>query len=151
METIGQHWRDVENAPLVRNYFGKFPSLHDTEVVEIRLNRELGHDFTGPKLFLTMFVFDSVVAPDDPRRKKAKLSFVFSRVELSQLSGFNHQNPISDFFVHAHFCDRLKQNRWRIRFGENGFLMEFTCSAMRAESIAPFEPEDYFAKRKTNV
>lgn len=146
MEAIKQHWGEIENANLVHDYFNKFPSLHDTEVIEIRLDRELGFDFTGPKLYLKMYVFDSDVALDDPQRKNSILDFVFTQVEVQDISGFNHQNPISDFHMERYDCARLKAKRWRIRFGEMGTNVEFTCKQILVAHIQPFEPIDYYKK-----
>ena len=144
METIQHHWPEIENASLVHAFFGKYPSLHDTEVIEIRLNRELGFDFSGPKIFMTMFIFDSLMAPDDPSRKNAQLDLTFAGVEVDKINGFNHQNPLSEFYLRKYQCPRLNQTRWEIEFGEMGLHVHFTARSITVTGLVPFQPEDYF-------
>lgn len=146
METIQQHWTEIENADRVYSFFGKYPSLHDTEVIEIRLNRELGSDFSCPTLFLTMLLFDSSVARDDPARKNSKLDLAFTGVEVDTITGFNHQNPLSDFHLRKYECPRLNHTRWEIEFGEMGFRVHFTAGSIAVTGLVPFQPEDDFRK-----
>jgi hypothetical protein len=150
MKTISDFFPEFENAQVVYHFFGKWPSLHDWEVIEITLNRELGFDFTGPKLWLTLYGFDSTVAPDDAIRKQCKLVLLFERVELGYLQDFNHQNAMADFMMEKYHCDRLKQDRFRIKFGEFGAKTEFTSKTIKVLSIEPFEPLDYFNKKESN-
>ncbi len=149
MKTIDNFFSEFGNADAVKQFFGKWPSLHDSEVIEITLNRELGYDFSGPKLRLTLYTFDVTVAPDNPNRKESKLIFVFSGVELDYIKEFNHQNAMADFLVEQYFCERLRQKRYRIRFGEFGAKVEFTCKTIEIESIEPYTPVDYFEGKGT--
>ena len=41
----------------VYDFFGKYPCLHDSEIIEITLNRELGFDFSDPSLLGIAFEF----------------------------------------------------------------------------------------------
>jgi hypothetical protein len=149
MKTIDNFFSEFSNATVVKEFYGKWPSLHDSEVIEITLNRELGFDFTGPKLRLTLYTFDVTVAPDNPNRKESKLVLIFGGVELDYIKDFNHQNAMADFLMEQYYCDRLRQNRYRIRFGEFGAKVEFTCKTIAIESIDPFTPADYFANKET--
>jgi hypothetical protein len=151
METIQEHWAEIENSQLVRAFYGKYPSLHDSEIIEIRLNRELGHDFSGPKVFLTMFVFDSSVAPNSPGRKNAKLTLAFSKVESEEINGFNHQNAISDFHLGKCEYPGPEKIKWNIDIGEFGAHVSLKCCSIAVLSIEPFEPEDYFKNNTCSI
>jgi hypothetical protein len=74
---------------------------------------------------------------------------IFGGVELDYIKDFNHQNAMADFLMEQYYCDRLRQNRYRIRFGEFGAKVEFTCKTIAIESIDPFTPADYFANKET--
>lgn len=148
MKTIDNFFSEFGNSAVVKEFYGKWPSLHDSEVIEIMLNRELGIDFTGPKLRLTLYTFDVSVAPDNPNRKESKLVLIFDGVELDYIKDFNHQNAMADFLIEQYYCDRLRQNRYRIRFGEFGAKVAFTCKTIEIDSVEPFTPVDYFANNE---
>jgi hypothetical protein len=144
METIDKFFQEFENSAIVKTHFGFYPSLHDSEVIEILLNRELGHDFSGPKISLTLYAFDYRYQPDESKRKNCKLVLIFDGVELNYIRNFNHQNAMADFNMDKFYSKRLKQDRYKIKFGEFGGLVCFTCSSVKVESIEPFNPIDYF-------
>jgi hypothetical protein len=148
MKTIDNFFPEFSNSTVVKQFYGHWPSLHDSEVIEITLNRELGYDFSGPKLRLTLYTFDGRVAPDNPNRKESKLILIFSGVELDHVKDFNHQNAMADFQMEQYFCDRLRQKRYRIRFGEFGAKVEFTCKTIEIESVEPYTAVDYFVGRR---
>jgi hypothetical protein len=147
MKTIDRFFPEFANAKVVHDFFGKWPSLHDSEVIEIVLNRELGFDFTGPKLQLTLYTFDVTVAPDDPNRKESRLVLLFERLELDFVRDFNHQNAIADFLIEKYHCDRLQSDRYKIKFGEFESKVEFTCGTAKVLAIESFKPLDYFLKK----
>ncbi len=147
MKTIDRFFSEFANAKVVHDFFGKWPSLHDSEVIEIVLNGELGFDFSGPKLQLTLYTFDVTVAPDDPNRKESRLVLLFEGLELDHIRDFNHQNAMADFLIEKYHCDGLPLDSYRIRFGEFGAKVEFTCSTVKVLSIEFFKPLDYFGKK----
>ncbi len=148
MDTIDKYFFEIENSELVKDFFGFYPSLHDSEVIEIRLNRELGYDFSGPKLFLTLYAFDFRYQPYDIQRKNCKLQLIFEGVEVHYIRNFNHQNAMADFNVEKFYSERLRRDRYKIEFGEFGGIVDFTCGSIKVESIEPYTPIDYFEKTK---
>jgi immunity protein 50 of polymorphic toxin system len=147
MKRIEYFFPRFENAHIVQDFFNKYPSLHDSEVIELTLNRELGFDFRGPRLFLTLYAFDSSALPESPNRKECKLQFVFEKVELVYIKDFNHQNAMADFEMDRYYCDRLKQERYKMFFGEFGAKISFTCDHIKVISIEPYKPIDYFKSK----
>lgn len=146
MDTIDKYFPEFGNAEVVREFFGKYPNLHDSEVIELTLNRELGFDFRGPKLFLTLYAYDPHTRANDPEGKDSKLRMVFERVELDYVKHFNHQNAMADFCMERYHCDRLKEDRYRVEFGEFGADVSFTCDKVTVLGIEPYQPVDYFKK-----
>ncbi len=150
MKTIDKFFSKFSNSEIVEQFYGQWPNLHDSEIIEITLNRELGFDFTGPRLCLTLYVSNesNMVVLDSPERKKSKLVLVFSGVELGFIKDFNHQNEMKDFLLEQYYCDRARENRYRICFGRFGAKVEFTCKAIEVASVNSFIPLDYFSKNE---
>ncbi len=145
-KTIADFWPEIENAKVIHDFYGKWPTLHDAEILEITLNRELGHDFTGPKIQLTLYWCAAWLASDPAVRKGSKITFLFEKTERQHPKGFNHQNAMADFVMSKFNSKRLRQNRYKIEIGEFGAKIKFTCSAVRVSAIASYEPTDYFKK-----
>lgn len=131
MKTIDQFFPAFTNAQIVHDFFGWWPTLHDAEVIEILLDREFGFDFSGPKLRLTLYL-----------PQGSKLVLLFENIELDYITDFNYQNAMADFLMETY--DRLNQNRYRVKFGEFGAMVEFTCAKVSVLSIESFTPADYF-------
>jgi hypothetical protein len=150
MKIIGDYFPEFENAGVVRDFFGKWPSLHDAEVIELVLNRELGFDFTGPKITMSLFGCSDCSTSEPRVPKHCQLILVFEGVELAYLKDFNHQNAMADFMMEKYHCERRREERYRIVFGEFGAKMNFTFSKAKVLSISPFEPTDYFRTQESN-
>ncbi|OGV70528.1 MAG: hypothetical protein A3K19_24715 [Lentisphaerae bacterium RIFOXYB12_FULL_65_16] len=150
MGTVQDYLAEFENAEVVHDFFGRWPSLHDAEVIELVLNRELGFDFTGPRLTMTLYGCADCSAAEPQVPKHCKLIVMFEDVELAYLRDFNHQNAMADFMMETYHCDRLREDRYRVEFGEFGAKMDFTFKTARVLSISPFEPIDYFKKQESS-
>ena len=148
MDTIDKYFPEIENSEIVKDFFGFYPSLHDSEVIEIILNRELGFDFSGPYLYLSLYSFDYRYQPTDFQRKNCKILMVFGGVEVHYIRNFNHQNAMADFNIEKYYSERLRRDRYMIEFGEFGGIVKFSCESIKVESIEPFTPIDYFEKTK---
>jgi hypothetical protein len=123
--TIRDFFPGFIDAWKVKNYYGKFPTLHDCEVIAIHLDRDLLEDFSGPILTIDFHVFDSQAHPDSPDRRVAKLTMRFEKAEIEELRGFQHQNPFSDLLVSEPQFPNRNERRLRFEFGE-GWRMKFT-------------------------
>jgi hypothetical protein len=143
--TIRAFFPEFIDAWKVENYYGKFPTLHDCEVIAIHLDRDLLEDFSGPILTIDFHVFDSQAHPDSPERRVAKLTMQFEKAEIEELYGFQHQNPFSDPLVSDYVCPRRNERRLRFEFGE-GWRMKFTAGRVRVLHIGAYTPPNRFAQ-----
>ncbi len=145
MKTIRDYFPEFVGAEKVKQFYGRFPTLHDCEVLSIHLDRELQEDFSGPTVTIDFYAFDSEVEPCSPARRPAKLTLLFEGVEIEKLERFNHQNAFSNLRVEDFTCERLKRRRLRFCFGE-GWTFEFTAERVRVIDIQAFTPTDWFSK-----
>lgn len=143
--TIRDFFPEFIDAWKVENYYGKFPTLHDCEVIAFHLDRDLLEDFTGPILNIDFHIFDSQAHPDSPERRVAKLTMRFEQAKIEELHGFHHQNPLSDLLVSEVLYPERQEQRLRFEFGE-GWRMRFTCSKVQVINIEPYSPPDHFAR-----
>jgi hypothetical protein len=128
VKTIRDYFPEFAGAEMGKRFYGRFPTLHDCEVLAIRLDRELQEDFSGPTVTIDFYVFDSEVDPSSSARRPAK-----------------HQNAFSDLRVEDFMCERLKRRRLRFCFGE-GWTCELTAARVRVVDIQPFTPTDWFSR-----
>lgn len=147
MKIIRDFFPEFANAQVIHDFFGKWPTLHDAEVIELVLNRELGFDFAGPKLSMTLFGCSDCPANAPTTPTHCKIVLHFGGVELDYVEDFNHQNAMADFMMEKYYCDRLRQDMYRVEFGEFGAKVRFSCKTVTVVSVEPFEPTDYFKKR----
>ncbi len=138
---------EFANSERIREFYDGWPTFHDAEVIEIMLNRELGYDFSGPKLQMVLFVFSDLKKGQPKTRQTTKITLLFENVELNYLEDFNHQNAMADFMMTKGYSEQYRQDRYEIQFGEIGAKIKFTCLKISVLSIEPHEPEDYFKEQ----
>ena len=93
METEEQ--KDIENAQVVIDHFGYWPSFEDSEVIFIKLERTL--DKSSASILLRLYSFemtDEVLNDDYEITKHCFIDFEFSEVTNTEFDGFNHQNSV---------------------------------------------------------
>ena len=147
IKTIIDFWPEIVNAQVVHDFYGKWPSLHDAEIIEINLNRELGYDFTGPKVKLELYWCADWHASASAKRRGSKITLLCEKTELQYLKDSNHQNALADFNMTKSYSKRLRQQRYKIQIGEFGAKLKLTCSTVKVLAIVPHEPKDYFKKQ----
>ncbi|HEX8250209.1 MAG TPA: Imm50 family immunity protein [Pyrinomonadaceae bacterium] len=140
----------VQNAELLIDIFGKFPSFHDAEVWKITLNRKVSEK-PSPTLEALIYVYSS--------GKKCLVNLEFTGFFGLKLENFNHQNALGDLEIreitepdfNEYGTDaRLlgvtgKNEIQRLKFYVKfhycfGVEAEFLCSSV---SVASVEPVDY--------
>lgn len=119
----------IKNANKIIDFFGKWPSFHDAEMVEVRLNRN------GPILEITLYVFSTLAEVDKNGHYKLDRScFVvmrFSSVEQLELMDFNEQNVIFgiDF-------ENIDSNNIQVNIHPcYGITSTFTCKSIEVISV----------------
>jgi hypothetical protein len=119
--------------------FGRWPSFHDAEVMEIRLTRKPKgrgekHD-RGVELFARIHTWDMTNEVDSRGYYVLKnhtfVTFRFSSVEELKLEGFNHQNVIFGLTIQPKENSDSGSSKFHIEFDPSfGVDAIFDCSAI---------------------
>jgi hypothetical protein len=119
--------------------FGRWPSFHDAEVMEIRLTRKpkaraQKHD-RGVELFARIHTWDMTNEVDSRGYYVLKnhtfVTFRFSSVEELKLEGFNHQNVIFGLTIQPKENSDSGSSKFHIEFDPSfGVDAIFDCSAI---------------------
>jgi hypothetical protein len=80
----------VANASALTAHYGRWPSFHDAEVLNLQLNR--GEGGQPPSLTLTCLLVDRPAIQGAP----LLVTMSFHQVDELELSGFNEQNALFD-------------------------------------------------------
>jgi hypothetical protein len=134
------------NNNILVEYFGKWPSFNDCEIIEVRLNRELGEDFSGPTVCIEIYLNpqSNPLKIQGSLGSGPKVTFKFYKVDDLEIRDFNHQNQFNDFIIKKYFSDRLKSNRYTIELEGFGADIHFSCGIIEVLSIEKHQPKDYF-------
>lgn len=140
----------IENAEMLIDVFGRFPSFHDAEVWKITLNRKV-IEKPSPTLEALIYVYSS--------GKQCLVNLEFTGVFGLKLENFNHQNALGDLEIREMLEEDFKKYRTDARlFGVttknevkrlNFYVKFYYCFGVEAEflcssvEIASVEPVDY--------
>jgi len=87
--------KDIENAQVIIDHFGYWPSFEDSEVISIKLERTLDKSSASVHLRLYSFEMSDEVLNDDYLiSKHCFIDFEFAEVANTEFDGFNHQNSV---------------------------------------------------------
>ncbi len=87
--------KEIENANLVIDHFGYWPTFHDSEVISIKLERTLNKEHSSVQLKLYSFEMTSEVVNGFYKSiKHCYIDFEFLHLNKIELDGFNHQNAV---------------------------------------------------------
>ena len=129
---------EIENADLLRNIFGEWPSFHDAEIVSMRLERGP----LAPFLEAAIHVF-KMTSEIDPQgfyilTNHTLATIRFSGIVHCELEGFNHQNAIDGLGVRQ-VSDG--EGRFAVRMlANNGCDACFNCDSIAVVDATPFVP-----------
>ncbi len=87
--------KEIENAQLVIDHFGQWPSFEDSEIISIKLERAL--DKSSASVYLRLYSFelsDEVLNDEYLMSKHCFIDFEFIEVTNTEFDGFNHQNSV---------------------------------------------------------
>jgi immunity protein 50 of polymorphic toxin system len=91
---------NIENADIVENIFGSWPSFHDAEVHNIVLTRDSAY---SPQLDVTIHHWAMTSEVDSKGyyvlKKHTLTTLRFAEIADLQLAGFNHQNVLWDLEI----------------------------------------------------
>lgn len=103
----------INNEQALTSIFGRWPSFHDAEILSLLLERS-GED--GPSLTATIHLWQMTSAVDDRGyyvlENHTLATLRFGGILLESLSGFNHQNVLSELEISA-IDPSLQENEGR--------------------------------------
>ena len=131
----------VKNAELLVNHFGKWPSFHDSEVLEAKFRRK---GTSGPSLTLKIFVFETTkeVGPNRclVRRKKSTVELRFDGIELLSFEDFGVQNVLWDLLLSKTEPGAKSENRILVELPTSyGLSGSLTCETCTAVGLEPYD------------
>tara|TARA_R110002096_G_scaffold71768_1_gene171150 strand:+ start:70 stop:474 length:405 start_codon:yes stop_codon:yes gene_type:complete len=87
---------EIENARLVTDHFGYWPSFHDSEILTLRFHRDLDKSLDSMEMRVYAFeMTDKVIGNHYELIKHCFVDFEFIGLEDNEIDGFNHQNAMS--------------------------------------------------------
>lgn len=143
MEFVGK----IKNSELLTEVFGRWPSFHDSEVVEIILSRDKYSSEYGPTLRAALYVFDMTSEIDEKGyyvlKNKSIVWIQFLEVVELSLDDFNYQNVLWGLTIIDVSGDQLERVKFEVSFDSSfGIDAKFKCFAIEVESVEPYKPEE---------
>lgn len=136
----------IQGSEKVVAIFGRWPSFHDAEVMEIRASRkprerEEKRD-RGVELFARIHTWDMTNEVDScgyyVLKNHTLVSLRFSGVEELKLEGFNHQNVIFGLTIQPKESHNPTDSKFHVEFDPSfGVDAVFDCSAIEVVDAEP--------------
>ncbi len=135
----------VQGSEKLLAIFGRWPSFHDAEVMEIRLARKPkesgGKRDRGVELFARIHTWEMTNEVDSSGyyvlKNHTLVTFRFSGVEELKLEGFNHQNVIFGLTIQPKENSDVGSSKFHVEFHPNfGVDAIFDCSAIEVVDAA---------------
>lgn len=140
----------IVNSEVLEHIFGKWPSFHDAEVIEVRLDRgKLSADGTDPPtLQIDVHLFDMTteVSPGGTyvHRNHTLTTLLFKGIERFHMDEFNQQNVLFD--LEMELARDSESHRWTVALQPSyGLGASFACQEIEVLRAVPFEPPDRFS------
>jgi hypothetical protein len=131
----------IKNSELLSEIFGRWPTFHDAEVVQITLDRGDYKSNIPPFLLAGIHVL-KLVSKDDGYGKYLWSHYLvalrFFGIEGLKLGGWSFQNVLTDLYIEEIPEPRSDESKYQVFFEWcTGLWAEFTCSAIEVESVGP--------------
>lgn len=118
----------ITNSQLVTEYFGYWPTFHDSEIINISLERE------GVTARMKIYVFNLLDEVNEQgaykKDKECYITLKLNNITEISMSNFNHQNVIEELNLE----EKLDQIHFLIN-SSFGLYGEITCSEILVESL----------------
>lgn len=144
----------IRNGETLEGIFGYWPSFHDAEIVQIRLDRgdllEPEGEPRKPTLEADIHVFETTAQVTAERfhalRKHTLGTLAFRGVDELQLDGFNHQNVLFGLALEDISGRQLELLKWRVAFDSSfGLAATLVCEEIEVVRAVPFDPPAHLA------
>lgn len=127
----------IKNFAALVNWFGRWPSFDDFEVVSMQLTRGKD-DESHASLTVEFLGFQTDLLIESADRKHCLIVMLFSGLENVVLEGFNHQNAINGFVVEANWSDRLQREMFTVELVQGfGVGAKFDCEEIELIEVTP--------------
>ena len=131
----------IENGHLLTDIFGRWPSFHDAEVLEIILNRGERSEY-GSWLSIKIHVFEMTSQVENGAyvlRHHCAVNFRFREIYELKLDSFNQQNVLWGLRI-VDISDRqLERINFEVFFdGTFGVSASLQCNSINVESVGPY-------------
>jgi hypothetical protein len=123
----------IENASLVINHFGYWPSFHDSEVISIFYKRNF--EESNPSIEFQVYAFEmtnKVIGRYFELIKHCIIDFELIGLNNNSMDGFNHQNALSGI-------DFDREGEWLVceLHAAYGVDAKFTSKQIKVKRLMP--------------
>ncbi len=137
---------EIENSNLILDWFGFWPSFHDSEVIAINLIRSLHGKERGSVVSVSVYAFQMTSELDEKSFyklvKHCVIELEFENIDSIELDGFNHQNAL-DGIEFSHVQSLNGKPAISVVFNSAyGVGFDLVCSKARVVSLVPGKPVD---------
>ena len=132
-----------ENAALLVDIFGRWPSFHDAEVLSVNLRRR---GALGPTLDISIYVFEMTPEVDASGhyvlRNHTDVVLQFTGVDLQGMAWINSQNVIEDLIMSEIEPAEHEGRRWLVEIVPiYGLGATFECVGATVLSVLPHQDD----------
>ena len=129
----------IEDAHLLEDLFGYFPSFHDAEVLRLILERNGGDGLPTLEAQISAFEITSeVVNGRYVLDKHCIVTLRFFAIDGLVLEDFNHQNALFGLSIKDISSYQLEDLKFEIRFdAAHGMNAHFRCRSVQIKSVTP--------------
>ena len=131
----------IENVHLLEEVYGRFPSFHDAEVLQIVLKRASTKILPTMEAQVHVFEMTSEVHKDGRYVLKHHrlVTFQFLEIDGLLINGFNHQNPLDRLTIKDISDEQIEWINFEVHFEADwGVDARFQCRSIKIVSVVPF-------------
>jgi hypothetical protein len=131
----------MENSHLVTDIFGRWPSFHDAEVLEMTLNRGERSTY-GPWFSAKIHVFEMTSQVENGAyvlRHQSVVNFCFRELHELKLESFNQQNVLGGLRIVDVSDRKVEGINFEVFFDRiYGVSASLQCRSITIESVEPY-------------
>lgn len=142
--------KDIVNSEILEAIFGRWPTFHDAEVIQVRLDRgKQAADGTQPptmEIDVHVFEMTNEVGPGGTyvHRNHTLTTLLFRGIDQVQMDEFNQQNVLFDLEMER--GPESEKRRWTVILQPSyGLGASFTCEEIEVLRAVPFQAPALFS------
>ena len=134
----------IENADLIVEWFGYWPSFHDSELLSIYMSRSTASGEFRPNMIAKLYAFEMTSEVTESKHyklvKHCVIEFEFNDIDSIELDGFNHQNALNGLCFSNVDNSSDKAAISVTCEPAYGVGIDLICSSVRVLSLTPGKP-----------